>query len=121
MVDTVNKKATVLEIFQVIEEHKGEDPVGLFIGEQCSWTDYFIIATATSATHLKSLGKHVKAFLKEREIEPLTRQRYLDDDSWILIDCGYFVVHIMSREKRDFYELEKLWFLGEVIYSSKSS
>jgi ribosome-associated protein len=121
MVDTVNKKGTVLEVIDVIEEHKGGDALGLYIGEHCSWTDYFVITTANSTTHLKSLHKFVRAYLKERNIEPLSRQKFIQDDTWILIDCGFFVIHMMSEETRTFYELEKLWFMGEVIYSSKSS
>ena len=61
MVDTANKKETVLEIIDVIEEHKGGDTVGLFIGAHCSWTDYFVIATASSSAHLKSLNKQANS------------------------------------------------------------
>ncbi len=39
----------------------------------------------------------------------------------MLVDCGSFVVHLMEREKRDFYELEKLWFMAEEVYSSSSA
>ncbi len=121
MVDTASKKETVLKIVEVLAEHKGNDILGLSIGDHCSWTDYFIIVTATSTAHLKSLHKYVRQFLRKHGIEPLSRQKVIEDDTWILIDCGCFVVHIMDKEKRLFYELEKLWYMGEVIYPSKSS
>ena len=121
MVDTAIRKETVLDVIKLILDHKGIDVLGLSIGHVCSWTDYFIIATATSGTHLKSLHKYVRSFLKENGIETLGKHKYIEDDTWVLIDCGYFVVHLMDEEKRNFYELEKLWYMGEVIYSSKSS
>ena len=121
MVDTASKKDTVLKIVEVLAEHKGNNILSLFIRDHCSWTDYFIIVTASSTAHLKSLQKYVRQFLKTHGIEPLSRQKIIEDDTWVLIDCGYFVVHIMDEEKRLFYELEKLWYMGEVIYPSKSS
>ena len=121
MVDTASKKDTVLKIVEVLTEHKGNNILSLSIGDYCSWTDFFIIVTASGSAHLKSLQKYVRQFLKIHGIEPLSRQKIIENDTWVLIDCGYFVVHIMDEEKRLFYELEKLWYMGEVIYPSKSS
>jgi len=121
MVDTASKKDSVLKVIDIIEEHKGTDTMGLYIGDHCSWTDYFIITTVSSSTHLKSLYRFVRGYLKENNIELNSREKSIEDDSWVLLDCGYFVVHFMDNEKREFYELEKLWYMGEVIYSSKSS
>jgi ribosome-associated protein len=89
---------------------------------QAEWTDYFVITTATSATHMKALGRHIREFLDERSVEPLRRRKQVTDDAWHLVDCGDFVVHVMSAESRAFYELERLWYSGtELYHSSKSS
>ena len=90
--------------------------------EQSSWTDYFIIATVTSQTHMRGIVRYVNGFLHEHSIEPLRRRKRVDEEGWILIDCGDFVVHLMTQENRDFYELERLWYSGKKLYhSSKSS
>ena len=120
MEDTV--KSNVLEIARLIEEHRGEEVVALYVGEMASWTDYFIIATVRSSTHRKGLLRSISEYLDGKHIEPLNRRKHLDDEAgWILIDCGSLVIHLMDSRHRAFYELEKLWFRSEWIYSSNSS
>jgi len=120
MDDTV--KNDVLAIAGILEEHRAEQVVALYIGEMSDWTDYFIISTVRSAAHLKGLLRRLNEYLNERSITPLKpRKLHNRDAGWVLIDCGQFVVHLMDREHREFYELEKLWFKNQPVYSSKSS
>lgn len=125
MANTANKithPKIVTDIASLMNDHKGEDTVILYVGEQSSYTDYFIITTARSSVHLKSLAERAGAYLRKQEHDILYFSRTKDDSGWILLDCGYFIIHIMDQEKRVFYELEKLCFPGpEVTYSSKSS
>jgi ribosome-associated protein len=37
----------------------------------------------------------------------------LEKSEWILLDYFNFVVHVFSRECRDFYSLERLWGSAE--------
>ncbi|MEW5814243.1 MAG: ribosome silencing factor [Spirochaetota bacterium] len=122
MAGTVNRKETLLDLAKLIESHKGIDTLVLYIGMQSTWTDYFLITTVTSSTHMKGLFRHIRDFLSEKKIEPLHKQKHVADDNWVLLDCGDFLVHLMTKETREFYELERLWYAGDVIYqSSKSS
>ena len=121
MVDTVKSKEAALDIARVIHEHRGEDTIVIDVSEQSSWTDYFVISTVNSVGHLKGVVRHVKQHLRDADVDILHRHKRMAEDGWELIDCGYVVIHLMSREMRDFYDLEKLWFNGEVVYHSKSS
>ncbi|MBN1837498.1 MAG: ribosome silencing factor [Spirochaetales bacterium] len=113
---------SVLEIARLLEDHRGEDVIALYIGEMSSWTDYFVISTVRSSAHLRGLLRALEEYLSANHIVPLTpRKTSRSDEGWTLIDCGNFVVHLMDHEHREFYELEKLWFRNELIYSSKSS
>ena len=121
MVDTV-KSETVRALAEFIEEHQGDGTIALDISEQSSWTDFFVITTVRSKTHMRGLVRYVKEFLQQRDISEMRRHKKISDDGWMLIDCGDVVIHLMEQDVREFYELERLWFAGKVIYqSSKSS
>ncbi len=125
MEDTVkNKKDAdqqVLDTAVVLEEHKAQNIAAINISELNSWTDYFIIATVTSQGHMRGLLRNLRAYLNEQGIEYKNRYKHIDDYSWLFIDCGFMVIHLMDEETREFYDLEKLWFNGIKVYSSKSS
>jgi ribosome-associated protein len=111
-----------MEMGRLIDMHKGDDTVVIDISEQSSWTDYFIISTVNSLGHLKGMVRHIKNHLRDKNIPMLHRHKRVTDEGWELIDCGFVVIHLMDEEMREFYDLEKLWFNGEVVYqSSKSS
>jgi ribosome-associated protein len=120
MDDTV--KNDVLDIAKLLADHRGEEVTALYIGEMSDWTDYFIITTVRSAAHLKGLLRLVSEVLAEKSITPFrSTKAHNRETGWVLIDCGRFVIHLMDREHREFYELEKLWFNNELIYSSRLS
>ena len=120
MEDTARTEA--LAIAGLLEEHRGEDVLVLFVGETAGWTDYFVIATVASAARRRGVLRALAAYLESRDIQPLNRRRHVDEEEgWILLDCGRIVIHLMDSEHRTFYELEKLWFASVTLYSSNSS
>ncbi len=111
-----SKETQALEIAKILEDGKGEDVAVLDVSELNSWTDYFVIATIHSSAHWQGLAKQIKDYTKENDIEiHVTNQKKPDGDDWNLIDLGYVVVHLMSKDAREFYELEKLWHAGRKI------
>lgn len=100
----------VKESASFLEAEKALDIVVLDIGTHSSFADFFIIASAQSFGHLKGLVKNVDDVLYKHELSAKgTRRGVNDDDNWILLDCGDFIIHLMTQEARDFYTLEKLW------------
>ena len=107
-------EAKALEIAQLMEDSKGQNVVVLDISELNSWTDYFIIVTVTSSAHWQGLYKEIKDYIAENDMQiHVTSNKGPQGDDWNLIDLGTVVVHLMSKEARDFYELEKLWHAGK--------
>ncbi len=122
MVDIAKNKELAVEMGRLIDMHKGGDTMVIDVSEESSWTEFFIISTVNSLGHLKGVVKHIKNHLREKDIPLLHRHKRVTEYGWELIDCGSFVIHLMDKDMRAFYELEKLWFNGKVVYdSSKSS
>jgi ribosome-associated protein len=106
---------------ELLQEHKGQDVTVLDLRAVNNWTDFFIIATVSSKTHMDGLERHVKDFCHENNIgiSGNSRKKHAVnnvDDEWRLIDLGGIIIHLMTARIREFYELERLWR-----YSSKSS
>jgi ribosome-associated protein len=122
MADMSSKRDAAIACARLLSDHKGEDTVVLDISALSSFADYFIITTARSAAHLAGLLRDLASFFHERGIVLLNRHKGREEKGWLLLDCGDFVIHLMEREQREFYDLERLWFKAErVPYWSKSS
>ena len=91
-----------------LADKKAEEIRILKMGEQCSIADYFIIASGTSPPHLKALQRSLESALKEIDAAVLGKGRYLPS-GWLVTDAIDVVVHVFSREAREFYSLESLW------------
>ena len=111
---TTEEKAR--EIAKLMEDGKGKDVTLLDISGLNSWTDYFVIVTVNSSAHWQGLYKQVKEYIKENDLEiHLTNKKSPDGDDWNLIDLGAIVIHLMTEQARQFYDLEKLWHNGKII------
>ena len=119
---TVNEAHAAVELGKLLAAHNGGDVVVMDMRQLNFWTDFFVIATVTSSTHLSGLDRHIKEFVRENNMEIIRRSRKPDiEDEWSLIDLGNIVIHLMTARARSFFELERLWSSAPLIYSSKSS
>jgi len=94
---------------ELLQEHKGQDVSMLDLREINNWTDFFVIATVSSIAHMDGLERHIKEFCAEKEIDIFGSSRKNPDDEWRLIDLGSIIIHLMTSNAREFYELERLW------------
>jgi ribosome-associated protein len=109
----------VFALGSLLRDHRALDVVALDLRECNSWTDFFVIATATSSSHLEGLERHIKDFCRDRGLEILRRSprpRGEAEDDWRVTDLGPVVIHLMSLRARDFYELERLWSAAPVVF-----
>lgn len=90
-------------------EKKAADIVSLKVGELTTIADYFVLCTAQSEPQMKALANWIqKSVFEEFRLKPVA----VDGESvskWILIDFGAIIIHIMTPEMRERYQLEKLW------------
>ena len=95
-------------IFDVLDAKKAQNIKVLHVEDQTVITDYFVICTGNSSTQVKSLGGEVEYKLGLRGVDPAHFEGR-DNNGWIVLDYSSVIVHIFSRENRDFYKLEKLY------------
>lgn len=105
-----NSRDMATGLARALAEHKGNEVVILDLAPCQAWTDFFVLATATSSAHLRGLARAVDEWAHEAKADIRATPRIADDEGWVLLDLGNVVVHLMTAESRAFYELEKLWF-----------
>ena len=104
----------VLEIAKVLDEKKAMDVVAIKTEEVTIVSDYFVIASGTSNTHVKALADDVEYEIKQRlDIAP----EHIEGRAtgWILLDYGTVILHVFTQENRDYYNLERLWADASVV------
>lgn len=112
--DAQDAEAVAHAIFDILDAKKARDIKVLKVQDQTVITDYFVICTGNSSTQVKSLGGEVEYRLGLRGVDP-THFEGRDNNSWVILDYDSVIVHIFSRESRDFYKLEKLYGDAEEI------
>jgi len=95
-------------------DNKANDVVVLSLKGVSDMTDFFVIASGTSNTHVRALGEHIQEELKKdgaraHHVEGLPQGR------WVLLDYVDFVVHLFHPSLRNFYQLERLWNDAQVV------
>lgn len=102
-------------IFDVLDEKKAEDIRVLHVRDQTVITDYFVICSGRSSTQVKSLGGEVEFKIGQRGVDPAHFEGR-DNNNWIVLDYSSVILHIFSRDSREFYNLEKLYGDAEEIH-----
>ena len=93
---------------KALDSKKGKEIRLIRIDKITTLAEYFVICTGTSNTQINALCDAVEKELTEKGEEPLHREGYRGG-TWVLLDYGDFVIHVMHQESRDFYRLERLW------------
>lgn len=101
-------------LVHVLDMKKGRDIKLLRVADQTIIADYFVICGGTSNTNIKALAGEAEYKLSLCGVVPHHMDGYSEGE-WIVIDFGSVMVHIMNRDNRDFYKLEKLWSDAEPI------
>lgn len=94
---------------KMIDEKKGEEVVIFDLRGLSPITDHFVIATGLSEVHVKAIADHIMVNESPQHAEGLTPA------TWVLLDFVDVIVHLLSKQARDFYGLERLWGDAPVI------
>ena len=96
------------QIEQILDNNKAKDIVSIDLKKKSYIADYMIIASGTSSRHLQSLAENLVSELKKIGVNDC-RIEGRESNDWKLVDAMDIIIHLFHPEKRDFYDLEKMW------------
>ena len=99
-------------VVDALEELKAKDIREIDVRGKTSIADLLVIASGTSARHVKSIADEVVRFAKKAGVMPLGVEGEQEAE-WVLVDLGDVIVHVMLPRIREFYGLERLWTVGD--------
>ena len=70
--------------------------------------DFFIICSGTSNIHIRAVADGIVESLETSGVRAHRTEGY-SECTWIVIDYGDVIVHVMSETERDKYKIESLW------------
>jgi ribosome-associated protein len=95
-------------IEEILDNNKAQNIICINLKNKSYIADYMIIASGTSSRHLQSLSEILVTELKKIGVNGC-RIEGRDSNDWKLVDACDVIVHIFHPEKREFYDLEKMW------------
>jgi ribosome-associated protein len=117
---TANSLAQARRAAELCLAYQAIDVVLLDLRGVSDMTDFFIVASGTSDTHVRSVGERVAEDMKKEGI-PANHIEGLTQGRWVLLDFVDFVVHVFHPTLRAFYQLERLWGDASVIPIGQSA
>jgi ribosome-associated protein len=99
-------------VIAALEDLKAKDIREIDVRGKTSIADLLVIASGTSARHVKSIADEVVKFAKQAGVMPLGVEGEREAE-WVLVDLGDVIVHVMLPRIREFYGLERLWTVGD--------
>ncbi|MDJ0553572.1 MAG: ribosome silencing factor [Microcoleaceae cyanobacterium MO_207.B10] len=102
-------------IVQAALDRKGDNIVVIKVSEVSYLADYFVLITGYSNVQVRAISQAIAQKLEvEKQIYPQGLEGQ-GESSWVLIDYGDVIVHILKPEEREFYNLEAFWGHAERI------
>ena len=96
------------DIERILDNNKAKNITSINLKNKSYIADYMIIASGTSSRHLQALSEILVTELKKIGLNEC-RLEGRESNDWKLVDAQDIIVHIFHPEKREFYDLEKMW------------
>jgi ribosome-associated protein len=105
------RKKIVAEIVAEMNNRKCEDIVVLDLEKVNSYLSVFIICTVSSSVQAKSVAREIERKTKHLKLGTgnIEKKNSPSESGWSILDLGEFIIHIMTKEVRSYYDLDKLW------------
>ena len=108
LLDPSDARALADAIADVLDSKKGRDISVLHVADKTVIAEYFVICTGNSSTQIKALAGEVEHKMQLRGVQAYGVEGR-DNNAWLVLDYSNVIVHVFSREAREFYNLDKLY------------
>ena len=95
-------------VLATLADIKGDNPVAIDVRRITDITDYMLVVGGTSNRHIKAIYDRLVEDAKKNKFD-IVGSEGEEGKEWILLDLNDIIIHIMSSEARDTYQLESLW------------
>lgn len=106
--EEMDSEAKVRFMASAADSLRATDIVALDLRRLTIISDFFLICTGNSSIQIRAIADRIEEKLRERGIRKLRIEGY-QEATWILLDYGDVVAHVMAAEQRAFYNLEGFW------------
>ncbi len=114
----MQSKEIAIRLARALDSKKALNVRILAVEALTTVTEYFVIATGTSTTHVGALADEAEFQLGQQGV-PVLRTEGHDGKRWVLLDYGCVIVHVFTQEAHDYYDLEHLWADAKAIPASE--
>ena len=95
-------------IEKILDDNKARNITCISLKNKSYIADYMVVASGTSSRHLQSLSEILVTELKKIGVDNC-RIEGKESNDWKLVDAHDVIVHLFHPEKREFYDLERMW------------
>ena len=100
-------------ISELMMEKKAIDIIIIDVRKITTLTDFFVVCTSESQPQTRAITDHINQKMKEEGVRSWHIEGY-EHLNWVLVDFVNIVVHIFSKDTREYYEFERLWADGTI-------
>ncbi|MGA8556848.1 MAG: ribosome silencing factor [Candidatus Acidiferrales bacterium] len=97
---------------QAAQDKQALDISVLNLSNSGAFADYFLLCSGSSQPQIQAISEAIEENL-DRHGRRVAHREGKSGAEWVLLDYGYFVVHIFSERARQYYDLERLWRSAE--------
>ena len=94
--------------YKAIDDKFGQNTNILDISKISVMADYFVITTAGNRVQLKAIADELMEKMQKNGVPLLHSEGYQSSD-WVLLNFNYLIIHIFTKDAREFYSLERVW------------
>lgn len=113
---TINPEESLPRLIaDAADDRKAADITILKVSELSYLTDYFVIVTGFSKSQVRAIATSIKHKVEDEQQKAPLRSQGESEGSWVVLDYGEVIVHIMLPAEREYYNLEAFWGHAEQI------